>query len=438
MRCRQTTEGLSAITLLPTRATLTTDYQYGDANWPDRPTAIVSESIAASGTAVEQSRTRTFVYDAFTGTTLSQSATGWSGGVYATRTTTTTLYNGTEAAAFTPGGNFDAAWLTLPQPGGRPKSSDGPRTDASDITRFVYYPIHPTVPALLRGKLAATKNAAGHISRLEHYDVFGNVLRTSDANAVAHEFTYDTLGRLLTSTVKAVPGCDVALDEWCATDLTHARTYASAGPLVSETLPRGGRTTYVYDSRGRVQSLTRGQLDEPRERIEYGYDPLTGNKSLERTLARENGSWVEKTQQSFTYDALGRLTRTTHADEHYVQYAYDAADQMVSIRDENHATATLPNTTYAHGPSGLLEQVTQALAGAPNGVISTTYSYDVHGNLVSVTDPNGNVTTYLYDDFDELAQTVSPVTGTTAYMYDAVGATPVDHGCQRSDDHSDV
>jgi YD repeat-containing protein len=77
--------------------------------------------------------------------------------------------------------------------------------------------------------------------------------------------------------------------------------------------------------------------------------------------------------------------------------------------------------------------VTQTLSSAPGGQVATAYGYDVHGNLTSVTDPNGNVTSYVYDDFGRMISQTSPVvTGVTTYvrcrghlttMTDAKGAT---------------
>lgn len=39
----------------------------------------------------------------------------------------------------------------------------------------------------------------------------------------------------------------------------------------------------------------------------------------------------------------------------------------------------------------------------------TVYDYDLHGNLLSITDPVSNVTSYVYDEFDRLVrETVVP------------------------------
>ncbi|MCU1348637.1 MAG: repeat protein, partial [Acidobacteria bacterium] len=417
-RCRLDENTLATAALDPTSATSTTTYTYGDANWPEKPTEISRTSVLLSG----QLSREQFTYDAATGAVLIHRQLGWAGATpqQLTFTTTTALYNGTEAAVFTPGGTFNSSWLTLAQPTGLRKSVDGPRTDVSDLSRFVYYPIDAAVPARLRGRLAAVQNAAGQIVRYESYDEFGNVLRTVDANGVAYETTVDGLGRPLTSTIKGVPGCDTAADALCATDLTTTRLYdPAAGPLQRITQPDGNVTVYEYDARGRTSAMMRGpSATDLRERMETTYDLATGKKDLERYLARQSGSWVEKRRDTYQYDTLAQLSAVTHADQTSIGYSYDVDGMLLGVRDENHAAA---NTQNAYDPARRLAAVTQTLAGAPGGQVVTRYAYDVQGNLVSVTDPNGNVTSYSYDDFHRMQQQVSPVTGMTTYAYDAAG-----------------
>ncbi|HYC62727.1 MAG TPA: RHS repeat-associated core domain-containing protein [Thermoanaerobaculia bacterium] len=414
------TDALAAAALETTSASLTISYEYGDSLWPDKLTATSRASMVSPGNTARSELT----YHATTGAVAASTERGWSGTppAYASRLSQTSLYDaaGGTAPAFDPGGPFQSAWLSLPQPSGVMRSVDGPRTDVTDVTSFVYYPLDPSVPALLRGRLAAVRNAAGHITRHEHYDVFGNSTRTVDPNGVAMEMSYDGLGRLLTSTTKAVSGCNPSDDPLCATDVTTTLGYASAaGPVQSEERPNGGVTVYGYDSRGRVSAVSRGPAaNDLRERIETTYDPLTGKKNLERTLAYEASAWVEKRRQSFAYDSHARLQTVTHADNTAVHYGYDTSDRIASVRDENHAA---PNTTYAYDPGGRLASVAQTLAGAAGGGITTSYGYDPIGNLVSVTDPNGNVTTYVYDDFGQMASQQSPVTGATTYAYDSAG-----------------
>ena len=48
----------------------------------------------------------------------------------------------------------------------------------------------------------------------------------------------------------------------------------------------------------------------------------------------------------------------------------------------------------------------------------TSYAYDGHGNLVTVTDANGAATSYQVDDFGNTVSVSSPVTGLTVSDYD--------------------
>ena len=426
--CRLNTDALAAVALEPTAPSVLSTLEQQDALWPDRTTAIERPSVRATGEVSRQEH----LLHAASGTIVRTTTRGWTGEtpVESERSTVTTLYgecgsgncptDDPHAPAFAPGGAFQSAWLSLPQPQWLAKSVDGPRLDAQDVTSFVYYPVDASVPALLRGQLAATRNAAGHIVRYEDYDVFGSATRVVDANGVATELTFDDLGRLATSTTKGVSGCNVGEDPLCATDLTTTRTYdPDAGPVRLEQRPGGGVTAYTYDTRGRVQTVSRGPAENDlRERLEMTYDPLTGLRSLERTLANESGTWVEKRRQSFAYDAHSRLQTLTHADGAAVHYTYDPDGRLATVRDENHTT---PNTLYAYDPAGRLATVRQALTGAPGGLITTSYAYDTGGNLTAVTDPNGNTTSYVYDDFGQMEEQVSPVTGTTTYEYDDTG-----------------
>ena len=435
-RCRLDPDTLGAASLIAGPTSLQTTYAYFDPNWPDRVTAVMTPSVVAT----TRDRRQTRGYHATSGAVTNTSTLGWIAGEEGPsdveRATVTAFYGdalpggsdgdrdpGGEtpdpyAPAFDPGRTFQSAWLALPQPRLQ-KSVDGPRTDVNDVTLFVYYPVDTSVPALLRGNLAAVRNAAGHMTRYEAYDVFGNPTRVVDANGVITDITYDAIGRLVTTAVRGVPGCDTTSDPLCATDLTTTRTYAGAGSLQREERAGGGVTVSTYDDRGRLLTISRGpSATDLRERIENTYDPSTGHKTAERRLTFAQGAWVERYRDSYAYDPEGRLRIVTHADGTTVEYTYDAAGRITTARDENHASA---NTAYQYDPAGRLTTVSQTLADAPDGTITTGYEYDRLGNLTLVRDPNGNTTRYTYDDFGEMLQQQSPVTGVTTYSYDDGG-----------------
>ncbi|MBV8520263.1 MAG: RHS repeat protein [Acidobacteria bacterium] len=413
VHCRMTSAALATVSLSATSATTYVESDYTDSHWPDKPTVVRQPSVEVSNGV----RTDSMTYDIVSGNVLTRTMTSASA---ASITRTDALYDGVETAAFDPGGAFDSGWLALPQPPRMTRLTDGPRTDVTDTTEFVYYPIDSSVPAVLRGHLAAVRNAAGHITRYEDYDVFGHATRVVDPNEIAQTTTYDALGRLLTSTIAGVSGCNTATDPLCATDLTVSRTYDPvSGPLASVTDAKGNVTAYEYDGRGRMSAMTRGpSAAVQQERIEYTYDADTGRRSQEKYLAKVGSSWVEKHRESFSYDELAQLSSHTHADNTSVAYTYDDMGGIASIRDENHSSA---NTHYEYDTAHRLAAVIQTLSTAPGGSISTTYDYDVTGNLISVTDPNGNETMYVYDDLGRMSSNTSPVTGITSYVYDPAG-----------------
>jgi YD repeat-containing protein len=394
--------------------------------WPDRVTDTYRLSILDPTQTVHEQRT----YDAATGATLTTSITGLTGipAAAQTRTNTTALY-GTESAVFNPYSSGQPAWYALAQPAGRVKSVDGPRSDVTDTTYFIYYPFDATtVPnAADRGQLAATKNAGGHITRYENYDVFGHATRVIDGNGVVTESSYDVLGRLTTITLKGIVGCDTNVDVLCSTDLSTSRAYYNTtGPVKSVTTPIGGYTEYSYDGKGRLETTKRGTAANAlTEQIALQYDTSTGRKSEERILGYANGSWSEKSARKFEYTADGKLKRvfytpfqTPITTGSYDETVFAPNGDVSGIKDARHST---PNQTYSYDAAGRIESVSQLTKLSTSNWSTTSYTYYVDGNVKTVTDPNGNVTTYTADDFGQTIRTVSAVSGTSSSVYDVAG-----------------
>ncbi|HYR27248.1 MAG TPA: DUF6531 domain-containing protein, partial [Thermoanaerobaculia bacterium] len=135
--CRLGSDALAATELVSTAATITTNYSYADANWPEKATTIGTASVLDP----QSVRQQTFTYDAASGALLATTTTGLTGtpAAAASRTTQTALYDGVATPAFDPGGTFQSAWMSLPQPPRLGKSQDGPRADVQDVTSYVHY-----------------------------------------------------------------------------------------------------------------------------------------------------------------------------------------------------------------------------------------------------------------------------------------------------------
>ncbi len=135
-----------------------------------------------------------------------------------------------------------------------------------------------------------------------------------------------------------------------------------------------------------VPSLTQGTAAAAFERMDYAYDATTGKKATETMSAFQANAWVVTKSETYTYTSDGNLSSAVHSDGTKLQYAYLPDGAIASVQDENHTT---PNTGYAYDGLNRLSTTTQTLASAPGGQVVMRYSYDVQGNLASVTDPNG-------------------------------------------------
>lgn len=111
------------------------------------------------------------------------------------------------------------------------------------------------------------------------------------------------------------------------------------------------------------------------------------------------------------YDELGRVIARRGTDGRVLaQYAYDANDNVVSIKDNAGR-----ETRFEYDA---LNRVSRSIN--PAGGI-TEFTYDASDNVVKVVDPKGLATHYTYDGFGQLWTLVSPDTGTTQHEYNAGG-----------------
>src|SRR5204862_237545 len=158
------------------------------------------------------------------------------------------------------------------------------RTAASTTTSYLYgdlnWPAQPTV--ITRDSVLASGGVS--VERFTYESVTGVALVHSVTGAIDPSGTQETH---TTSTALYASG-----DPLCATDLTTTRTYmAGSGALASEGRPAGNLTGYLYDTRGRLQTLTRGTASTPLERIDYTYDATSGKKASETISTWQGGAW---------------------------------------------------------------------------------------------------------------------------------------------------
>jgi len=189
-------------------------------------------------------------------------------------------------------------------------------------------------------------------------------------------------------------------------------------------------SSYSYDSRGRLSSITEGSGALARNtQLSYYQTGLMKGYLQSITDAQSQVT-------SFEYDAVGRVTKQTLPDSQVINYVYDANGNLTSLTPPGRPAhiyqyngldqATLytppsvsgistPQTVYSYNLDKQLTQITRPDAqqvilnyGTTSGKLdsmdiprgSYNYSYNASsGQLASATAPDSGVLSYSYDGF---------------------------------------
>ncbi len=269
---------------------------------------------------------------------------------------------------------------------GQMASSDGPRTDVSDVTLYQYDQ---------QGNRIAVTNALGQQTQLLDYNASGQPRRLVDANGVETLLSYHPRGWLASSTLK-----DPAGDG--AQDATTAYAYDGVGQLIKITQPDGAEILYEYDTARRLIAVS-NQLGE---RIDYELD-TAGNRTGETI---RSGSGDIKKTLSRVYDELSRVIQLAGGSGQVTDYSYDLNSNNIELVD-----GRSNSTQQQFDALNRLTRVIDADSQAAN------YEYDSQDRISRVTDQRGLSTQYHYDAFGNLTGIDSPDTGATGMVYDEAG-----------------
>ena len=276
------------------------------------------------------------------------------------------------------------------------------------------------------------------------YDAAGRVTGVSDAFS-RYAYTYDNADRLTGVDDLETPTLPRVV-------LTYG--YDNAGNRTSLGDGLGGVTSYTYDVRDELTSLTQSGTGVAPKRADFAYDAAGRRTTLTRYGDLAGSTTVLVT--AYAYDNADRLTGLTHqtaAGAVLASYGYtlDAADRLTSEARSWNTGASSDTVTYGYTNDDQLTSVAHANAafaaesfgydanGNRNTTGSTTaagnrltgdgtytYGYDDEGNLTSKTAvATGNQTLYTWDYRNRLVGVDSKVGGVTTavarYTYDAVG-----------------
>jgi len=283
------------------------------------------------------------------------------------------------------------------------------------------------------GNLPSITDVAGGLTRFT-YDSSHHMLTLTDPRNGVLTNTYDSLGRV-TSQVDP---------------MNRTTTWSYVAGTTTITDPNGSATREHFSNLEPV-AITRGYGTSVEATWNYGYDlnmlGLTSatdpNHHLTTFSWDSNANLLSATDAlshtgTFTYDSLNDLTSATNRLNVTTTYTYDSHGNVLTAATPLTGTSQTQSVTFSYGDSlhpGDITGITD-----PDGHV-VLLSYDSNGDLVSATDALGDKTTYGYDLIGRRTSTLSPngnVTGgnpsqnTTSYSYNVFGdvtgiTNPLDH-----------
>ncbi len=283
---------------------------------------------------------------------------------------------------------------------GQVASIDGPLTGPADTIHFTYDPSTGDL-------LAITHPITGSITMT--YDAAGNVTSTTDYNGVVTTYTYDGRNRRLSS----ASGSSMS-----------SLSYTAAGKPLTAT-DRSGRTMdYTYNLKGLLEKIIASNGDY----LFFSYDVNTNR--VEDSIYSSQG--MNTFYRGYDFGdpvtnpdlAAGRPWKNLQRN----QADTGTIETVYTYNRGNVSGITTPDnleTTFEYDIFSRITAQTRIMTDL--SLQTTTFEYDTHDNLTSITDAENHVTTYVYDDLNRLIRTVSPDTGTTRYTYNETGnVTAVD------------
>ena len=236
------------------------------------------------------------------------------------------------------------------------------------------------------------------------------------------QYTYDVMGRLLTTTDPDGSVSSATYNDWVvtATDaLGHQtrRTSDAHGRLVKvEEINQGHTytTTYTYDSLNNLATVT----DHANHVTTLSYDSLSRKRHM---ADPDMGTWsytydavddlltqtdARGVTMNFQYDALNRLTQksytvpsgSTIANPGPVAYTYDDANNQTQLYAKGRLTdvaEVADGSRFEYDNQGRLTKEIRTVDGT---LYAIQRSYDVLGRLTTLTYPDGDVVSYTYNN----------------------------------------
>jgi RHS repeat-associated protein len=270
---------------------------------------------------------------------------------------------------------------------GRPRSITIPGHGTTTLTyspeglQSVTLPTGVTSSATYENQRLKAVSTAG-LSLAVDVNELGDVLSIADTRGKVTTFTYDPMGRIVSSTTP---------------DHQTTRYERTTGGRMSAVVrPDGTRASVSYDGSGRIASFT----DEAHRTFAIAYDAHSRLKALSGPLG----------STQFEYDAMSNLRALTDPLHRTTTFDYDLHGRIESITDPASAAES-----YTYYSDGLIHTHTDRRG------TTRTFGYDNNGRITSLSYSDGTpALSVAYHDAESSA-TFSNGTDTVTRNYNAAG-----------------
>ena len=253
------------------------------------------------------------------------------------------------------------------------------------------------------GNLVTITDQRGNITQYR-YDLLNRVIEIEDALNNITYYTYDANSNLETVTDPLnrtiTYGYDVLDRRISETDdlnNTNTTTYDPVGNVVLITDALDHKTEYIYDELNRLIQV----IEDPDV---LAYTTSTAYDAVGNVQAITD---PENNTTTYSYDMRDRVTSETNELGFARIFQYDAAGNQISATDRN-------NRVRQFSYDERNRQITETwLDAAMQPVYEITYSYDLNGNLIEISDPAAKLN-YEYDELGHI--TSATVNYTDAFL----------------------
>lgn len=281
----------------------------------------------------------------------------------------------------------------------------GMPANVSTTRTYTYDSLGRKLTETLKRRTSPTDATLRDLVTRYEYDALDRVTKVTDSLGNEVVNSYDANGQLRQVTHR-YKRADGTYD----TRNVVTRTFDAADRVITETDAAGGVTTYSYDEAGNVVAI----IDAEGRTARFEYDLMNRRTAVidatgyrTETTYNLRGEPVAVTNANgetvkFEMDAIGRRTAVVDAQGFRTEFKYDAHGNLTCTIDANAQAGSQAKNTLGCSESRTYDELHRVtkLVNALNG--ETVFTYDLLGNRLTVRDAELKTWTFTYDDLGRL------------------------------------